>query len=77
MDNDVVTFEGRSWVFRTVSTCRSAPSWVFCPENGQGMVFDIESPMGDEDDIEQDDDTAAPGQRATASKRPAKSEGVK
>jgi stringent starvation protein B len=34
---------------------------IYARENGQGMVFDLEAPMGEEeDDIEPDDDLPPP-----------------
>jgi stringent starvation protein B len=62
MDNDVVTFEGRfGGVPHSLYVPISAILGIYARENGQGMVFDLESPMDDEDDIEPDDDLPPPG----------------
>jgi stringent starvation protein B len=66
MDNDVVTFEGRfGGVPHSLYVPISAILGIYARENGQGMVFDLESPMDDEDDIEPDDD----GRHRAASRR--------
>jgi stringent starvation protein B len=61
MDNDVVTFEGRfGGVPHSLYVPISAILGIYARENGQGMVFDLELPMDDEEDIDPDDDTPPP-----------------
>ena len=61
MDNDVVTFEGRfGGVPHSLYVPISAILGIYARENGQGMVFDLESPMDDEEEIESDDDLPPP-----------------
>ena len=62
MDNQAVSFEGRfGGVAHSLYLPVPAILAIYARENGQGMVFDIESPMDDEDDIEPDDDLPPPG----------------
>lgn len=59
MDNDAVSFEGRfGGVSHHLYVPISAILGIYARENGQGMVFELESPLLDdeEDDIEPDDD---------------------
>lgn len=61
MDNDAVSFEGRfSGVAHSLFVPVGAILGIYARENGQGMVFELESPMdGDEleeDDVQPDDD---------------------
>jgi stringent starvation protein B len=61
MDNDVVTFEGRfGGVPHSLYVPIGAILGIYARENGQGMVFDLESPMDDEEEIETDDDLPPP-----------------
>jgi len=61
MDNDVVTFEGRfGGVPHSLHVPVAAILGIYARENGQGMVFDLESPLDEEDDIESDDDLPPP-----------------
>ncbi|KIF59995.1 peptidase [Pseudomonas fluorescens] len=61
MDNDVVTFEGRfGGVPHSLYVPISAILGIYARENGQGMVFDLELPMDDEEDIDPDDDSPPP-----------------
>lgn len=63
MDNDAVSFEGRfGGVPHTLYVPIAAILGIYARENGQGMVFDLEPPLEEDDDeIEPDDDTPPPG----------------
>ncbi|MDU9390622.1 ClpXP protease specificity-enhancing factor [Pseudomonas japonica] len=58
MENDAVSFEGRfGGVAHSLYVPIGAILGIYARENGQGMVFELESPMvDDEDDVEPDDD---------------------
>lgn len=59
MENDAVSFEGRfGGVAHSLYVPTGAILGIYARENGQGMVFELEPPMvdDDEDDIEPDDD---------------------
>lgn len=58
MDNDAVSFEGRfGGVAHSLFVPISAILGIYARENGQGMVFELEPPLiDDEDDVEPDDD---------------------
>jgi len=58
MENDAVSFEGRfGGVAHSLYVPISAILGIYARENGQGMVFELEPPMvDDEDDVEPDDD---------------------
>ncbi|MCU1732392.1 MULTISPECIES: ClpXP protease specificity-enhancing factor [Pseudomonas] len=58
MDNDAVSFEGRfGGVAHSLFVPISAILGIYARENGQGMVFELEPPViDDEDDVEPDDD---------------------
>ena len=57
MDNDAVSFEGRfGGVPHTLYVPMSAILGVYARENGQGMVFDLEETLEDDDEVEPDDD---------------------
>ena len=61
MDNEAVSFEGRfGGVPQSLYVPAGAVLAVYARENGQGMVFDLESPMEDEEEIEPDDDVPPP-----------------
>ncbi|ROL63227.1 ClpXP protease specificity-enhancing factor [Pseudomonas chlororaphis] len=63
MDNDAVTFEGRfGGVPHSLHVPIAAILGIYARENGQGMVFDLESPLDDEgdDEIDQEDDVPPP-----------------
>ncbi|QXI29471.1 ClpXP protease specificity-enhancing factor [Pseudomonas vanderleydeniana] len=61
MDNEAVSFEGRfGGVAHTLYVPIGAILGIYARENGQGMVFDLESPMEDEDDVEPDDEGPEP-----------------
>ncbi len=52
MDNDAVSFEGRfGGVAHTLYVPIGAILGVYARENGQGMVFDLESPVLEEDEV--------------------------
>ena len=68
MDNEAVSFEGRfGGVAHTLYVPVGAILGIYARENGQGMVFDLEPPMHDEDDLdleagdEPEDDGPPPG----------------
>ncbi|MDR0280150.1 MAG: ClpXP protease specificity-enhancing factor [Paucimonas sp.] len=60
MENDAVSFEGRfGGVAHSLYVPTGAILGIYARENGQGMVFELEPPMvddEDEDDVEPDDD---------------------
>jgi len=59
MENDAVSFEGRfGGVAHSLYVPTGAILGIYARENGQGMVFELEPPMvdDDEDDVEPDDD---------------------
>ncbi|MCO7056744.1 ClpXP protease specificity-enhancing factor [Pseudomonas juntendi] len=56
MDNDAVSFEGRfSGVTHLLFVPVGAILGIYARENGQGMVFELEQPLTDSDDLEGDD----------------------
>lgn len=62
MDNEAVSFDGRfGGVSHTLYMPVGAILGIYAQENGQGMVFELEPPLDDEDDllddaVEPDDD---------------------
>ncbi len=78
MDNDAVSFEGRfGGVPHSLFVPIGAILGIYARENGQGMVFDLESPLGDEEavefleEVEPDDDVPPPdGQPPRPTGRP-------
>ncbi|QHF04911.1 ClpXP protease specificity-enhancing factor [Pseudomonas asturiensis] len=61
MDNEAVSFEGRfGGVPHTLYVPVAAILGIYARENGQGMVFDLEPSMEEEDDIEMDDGDDSP-----------------
>lgn len=62
MDNDAVSFEGRfGGVSHSLFVPAGAILGIYARENGQGMVFELDPPLDDEDDqhddgVEPDDD---------------------
>lgn len=61
MDNEAVSFEGRfAGVPQTLYIPAAAVLAVYARENGQGMVFDVESAMLDAGEIEDPDDPGSP-----------------
>ncbi|MCU1721039.1 ClpXP protease specificity-enhancing factor [Pseudomonas sp. 5P_5.1_Bac1] len=76
MDNDAVSFEGRfGGVAHSLFVPISAILGIYARENGQGMVFELEPPViDDEDDVEpvEPDDDGPPdgGQPPRPSGRP-------
>jgi stringent starvation protein B len=68
MDNEAVSFDGRfGGVSHTLYVPTSAILGIYARENGQGMVFDLEPALVDEEDleledsVEPDDDVPPPG----------------
>lgn len=62
MDNEAVSFEGRfGGVAHTLYVPAAAVLAIYARENGQGMVFDLESPVADEGDDVPPPDTTPPG----------------
>ncbi|RWU22216.1 ClpXP protease specificity-enhancing factor [Pseudomonas alkylphenolica] len=78
MDNDAVSFEGRfGGVAHTLFVPAGAILGIYARENGQGMVFELEPPVFEEDEeyedegVEPDDDgPPAGGQPPRPSGRP-------
>ena len=61
MDNEAVSFEGRfGGVPHTLYVPIPAILGVYARENGQGMVFDLDEPLGGDDEVEPDDDGPQP-----------------
>ncbi|MEE1887938.1 ClpXP protease specificity-enhancing factor [Pseudomonas carassii] len=59
MDNEAVSFEGRfGGVAHSLYVPVGAILGIYARENGQGMVFELEPPLEDEDDL--DDDAVEP-----------------
>lgn len=57
MDNEAVSFEGRfGGVARSLYIPAGAVLAIYARENGQGMVFDLEPPVPDDEDGEGPDD---------------------
>ncbi|PYC22080.1 ClpXP protease specificity-enhancing factor [Pseudomonas mosselii] len=55
MDNEAVSFEGRfGGVAHSLFVPIGAILGIYARENGQGMVFELEPPLEDEDDLEDD-----------------------
>ncbi len=68
MDNEAVSFEGRfGGVAHTLYVPTGAILGIYARENGQGMVFELEPPLMDDDELEgedgSDDDTDNPPPR--------------
>ncbi|WP_296254095.1 ClpXP protease specificity-enhancing factor [Pseudomonas sp. UBA4194] len=56
MDNDAVSFDGRfGGVSHTLFVPSGAILGIYARENGQGMVFDLEPPVLDEEEAEFED----------------------
>ena len=77
MDNEAVSFEGRfGGVAHTLYVPAGAILGIYARENGQGMVFDLEPPLSEDDDLEDEgvepDDDGPPsgGQPPRPSGRP-------
>jgi stringent starvation protein B len=61
MDNDAVSFEGRfGGVPQSLYIPSAAVLAIYARENGQGMVFDVEPPLSDDDELEGPDDQGPP-----------------
>ncbi len=61
MDNDAVSFEGRfGGVPHTLFVPIGAILGIYARENGQGMVFDLESPLEGDEGVESGDDLPPP-----------------
>ena len=61
MDNEAVSFEGRfAGVAQRLYVPAAAVLAIYARENGQGMVFDAESPMLGGDEIDDPDDQGLP-----------------
>ena len=60
MENDAVSFEGRfGGVAHSLYVPTGAILGIYARENGQGMVFELEPPMAEDeedDEVEPDDD---------------------
>lgn len=61
MDNDAVSFEGRFFgVPQSLYIPAAAVLAIYARENGQGMVFDAESPMLEGGEIDDPDEQSPP-----------------
>jgi len=61
MDNEAVSFEGRfGGVPHSLFVPIAAIMGIYARENGQGMVFDLEPVVGEDEDLEVDDDMPPP-----------------
>lgn len=63
MDNEAISFEGRfGGVPHTLYVPIAAILGIYARENGQGMVFDLEAPMGEgeEEDMEMEGEAPPP-----------------
>lgn len=61
MDNDAVSFEGRfGGVPQSLYIPAAAVMAIYARENGQGMVFDVEPPLADDDELDGPDDQGPP-----------------
>lgn len=61
MDNDAVSFEGRfGGVPHSLYVPVAAVMGIYARENGQGMVFDLEPAVDDDEDLDVDDDMPPP-----------------
>ncbi|BAU72677.1 ClpXP protease specificity-enhancing factor [Metapseudomonas furukawaii] len=68
MDNEAVSFEGRfGGVAHSLYIPSAAVMAIYARENGQGMVFDLEPPMPDDDDQGPDDDGPSGGEPSSGS----------
>ncbi|NBA94636.1 ClpXP protease specificity-enhancing factor [Pseudomonas sp. R5(2019)] len=57
MDNEAVSFEGRfGGVTHSLYVPSAAILGIYARENGQGMVFELEPPISDDDEIYEEDD---------------------
>ena len=72
MDNDAVSFEGRfGGVPQSLYIPSAAVLAIYARENGQGMVFDVEPPLTEDDELEGGDDQGPPdGEPPRPSGRP-------
>lgn len=61
MDNDAVSFEGRfGGVPHSLYVPVAAVMGIYARENGQGMVFDLEPAVDDDEDLDVEDDDMPP-----------------
>lgn len=61
MDNDAVSFEGRfGGVPQSLYIPSAAVLAIYARENGQGMVFEVESSLAEEDAPQESDDQGPP-----------------
>ncbi|MFY1664887.1 ClpXP protease specificity-enhancing factor [Pseudomonas sp. Pseu.R1] len=61
MDNDAVSFEGRfGGVPHSLYVPVAAVMGIYARENGQGMVFDLEPAVDDDEDLDVEDDDLPP-----------------
>ncbi|TWC32078.1 stringent starvation protein B [Pseudomonas sp. SJZ079] len=72
MDNEAVSFEGRfGGVAHSLYVPAAAVLAIYARENGQGMVFDLEPPVPDDEEDEGPDDQGPPdGEPPRPSGRP-------
>jgi len=61
MDNDAVSFEGRfGGVPHSLYVPIAAIMGIYARENGQGMVFDLEPAVDEDEDLDVEDDMPPP-----------------
>ncbi len=71
MDNEAVSFEGRfGGVAHTLYIPAPAIMAIYARENGQGMVFDLEPPVVDDEGLGPEDDGPSGGDPSGGSPRP-------
>ena len=71
MDNDAVSFEGRfGGVPHTLYVPIAAILGIYARENGQGMVFELETPLDGEDEFEAEDELPPDDEPPRPSGRP-------
>ncbi|WP_413792525.1 MULTISPECIES: ClpXP protease specificity-enhancing factor [unclassified Pseudomonas] len=71
MDNDAVSFEGRfGGVPHTLFVPIAAILGIYARENGQGMVFELETPLDGEEAFEADEDLPPDDEPPRPSGRP-------
>lgn len=72
MDNEAISFEGRfGGVAHSLYVPAAAVLAIYARENGQGMVFDLEPPVPDDEDADGPDDSGPPdGEPPRPSGRP-------
>lgn len=71
MDNEAISFEGRfGGVAHSLYVPTAAVLAIYARENGQGMVFDLEPPVPDDEDADGPGDRGPDGEPPRPSGRP-------